>query len=295
MLVLLGPLKDLLGQWLKRPFPAITHQYIVLKSILVEFQEAQCFFMLASEIAVLILIRNGPIVFGAKSLMQLHWNFALVGLVSGTGSLPIACILFALTACDMVSWYIISLSGVTISTATATMAIYNNLVSGTFDRSLQPVNGVELLTECGGNPPPIVYCGQSLEGPSDGSPTVQIQFSWFILAMCVLRHALRSMPESCLRITSTWLETITKYLNFRHIRFLWIPFRTARRRRIWYGLVVFILGLFILLAMGLNLQTLQDLSAAGAIDTTNWTLGQIISVTIWAPVLCKYGYASICE
>lgn len=251
--------------------------------------------MLASEIAVLILIRKGLIVFGAKSVTQLQANFALVGLISGAGSLPIACILFALTACDMASWYIISLSGVTIATATATTAINNNLVYGALGSSLQPVGGIELLTECGGNPPPIVYCGQSFEGLSGGPPTVQVQFSWFILAMCALIHAFRSTPASCLRPISNWLEAITKDPSFRHIRFLWIPFRTARRRHILSGVAVFILGVFILLAMALNISILRNLSTAGAIDSTNWTLGQIISVTIWAPVLCKYGYASICE
>ena len=92
-----------------------------LISALVEFQKAQCFFVLAVEIAAQIVISNG--LFQATNLQQLYNNYALVDSIAISGLLPITFILLCLHTSDMKSWYIFILS--TCAIAVSTVTLYN--------------------------------------------------------------------------------------------------------------------------------------------------------------------------
>ena len=126
-----------------------------LVSALVEFQKAQCFFILALEIAAQIIISRG--LFKASSLQQLYNNYALVGSVAISGLLPITFVLLCLHTSKMKSWYIFILS--TCAIAVSTVTLYNTSYSNSTP-ILQPTT-----TEYAGcsTKDPSVYCLKDLE------------------------------------------------------------------------------------------------------------------------------------
>lgn len=169
----------------KRKWATLSDQPAILKSMLVEFQEAQCFFMLASQAAVLMTLHNGTIVFGAKSFSQLSNNYWLVGVIGMGGALPPTFALFTLCRFDMFSWYILVFTGVTIATATASSIEMVKLCAKPFTRAdLQPVAGVSRLDACGGNPPPTIYCNQRALATS--VTVIPLYCSWMIYLIVVV-------------------------------------------------------------------------------------------------------------
>jgi len=44
-----------------------------------------------------------------------------------------------------------------------------------------------------------------------------------------------------------------------------------------------------------SLYNFVRFKSGGAVLANRWSIGQIIAVTIWAPVICKYIYKSICK
>ena len=134
----------------------ITHQLAVLKSTMVEFQEVQCFFMLASQAACIVALVSGPEFLAATSLRQLYTNLQLIQVVAISGILPVTLVMFDLHRTGMNSWYIFTLSTITNGDFTCG-AVYER--PGAKARKLQPLQYTpERFDKRGGNPPPIVYC-----------------------------------------------------------------------------------------------------------------------------------------
>jgi hypothetical protein len=61
------------------------------------------------------------------------------------------------------------------------------------------------------------------------------------------------------------------------------------------GLWIVAISILYLFALYSYLANLYYLNKFRAIDTSNWTLGQIVAVTIWAPVILKYIYSACCK
>ena len=81
-----------------------------IKSSLVEFHKAQCFFILAIEIAANIAVRRGTLNDGVTTLQGLFNNYSLVGSVSISGFLPVTFTLLVLHRAGMHSYYLLILS-----------------------------------------------------------------------------------------------------------------------------------------------------------------------------------------
>lgn len=80
---------------------------------MVEFQEVQCFFMLASQAACIVALVSGPEFLAATSLRQLYTNLQLIQVVAISGILPVTLVMFDLHRTGMNSWYIFTLSTIT--------------------------------------------------------------------------------------------------------------------------------------------------------------------------------------
>ncbi len=104
---------------LKRYQPAI-------KSATVEFQKAQCFFMLAIGIASQIVLRQGSLEDGS---LQSLINYTIIGTISINGFLPVTLTLLCLHTVGMHSWYILILSSCTVLLSTATLFMSHNFTA----------------------------------------------------------------------------------------------------------------------------------------------------------------------
>ena len=151
-----------------------------LMAALTDFHKAQCFFMLATNIAAQVAIRARGL--EPQSLQQLYNNWIFLKTVSLSGLLPITFTLSNLYLVDMLSWYMILLSALTVTLSVATFAAV-----GKFNPSESELNEmVDLASsggppECGGNQP-----GRYCLDYSDFSYGNSISTPFRILAVCLV-------------------------------------------------------------------------------------------------------------
>jgi hypothetical protein len=103
----------------------IENQTGVLNNILVEFQEAQCYFMIACQAAVLKTINNGANIFQATNFAQLEANQSLAVLIGYAGLLPTTYVLINMEAFGRNSWYTLCIAGMSLIAGTITLASIN--------------------------------------------------------------------------------------------------------------------------------------------------------------------------
>lgn len=96
----------------------------VLLAALAEFQKAQCFFLIALEIAAQVVIRRGFL--DSANQSELRNTYAMINAISTSGCLPVAFMLFCLHTAGMESWYLSVLTVCTVVIATATGYLTGN-------------------------------------------------------------------------------------------------------------------------------------------------------------------------
>ena len=184
-----------------------------LTAALTDFQKAQCFFMLAINIAALANKANGGLV--PLSLQQLYDNYLLLASVSVSGYLPVTATLLALHMVDMISAYLLALSGCTVALSIATA-----VAVGVFKPSRGDLNSIQAQAAKGtydqcGKKDLTVYC--LLDGYSDTNNTDV----WGILAYCIIvlsyilayhlnafRDPLKSQTRPWVLRFASWLSSI---------------------------------------------------------------------------------------
>ena len=124
---------------------------------LAEFQKAQCFFMLATNVAALVVLGTlGGL--NPASLQQLYNTYTFMKLVAVSGYLPVTFTLFILHLVDMQSWYLLLLSSLTVALSLSTL-----LVTGSFNPSQKNLDHLEELASAHGpescsRRQPGIYC-----------------------------------------------------------------------------------------------------------------------------------------
>lgn len=205
------------------PMTFKTRRLARLTAALTEFQKAQCFFMLAVDIAALANKANGGLL--PVSLQQLYDNYCLLASIAISGYLPITTTLLALHMVDMMSAYLLALSGCTVALSVATVAVI-----GDFKPSHGDLESIQAQSSKGGHPDcgtfdPSVYCLQyQYNDPS--SPYV-----WGIMAYClivlsyVFAYHLNAFRDPLNNQTRPWVLRMmsTRTLQFAliSIAFVW--------------------------------------------------------------------------
>ena len=155
-----------------------------LTGALAEFQKAQCFFMLAINIAALINRNKGG--FQPINLQQLYNTYILIKSISISGYLPVTFTLFTLHLVDVVSWYLLVLSIVTVFVSIATL-----FVVGTFSPSQDDLNylsqqALKSGPDSCGNKNLAVYCYKPIGGSGEYDPTDPASGAYSMLAFCLV-------------------------------------------------------------------------------------------------------------
>ena len=123
---------------------------------LTDFQKAQCFFMLAINIAAQVSKHRGNN--SPNNLQELYNNNSLIKAISVSGYLPVTFTLLTLHNVGMVSWYLIVLSVLTVAFSVATSVDIGAFAPSPADiaylETQSHING----TEACGNRNLLVYC-----------------------------------------------------------------------------------------------------------------------------------------
>lgn len=261
----------------------------------VEFQKAQCFFMLATNIASLVVQANGGL--APESLQQLYNTYIFIKVIAIGGYLPITFGLLTLRMLNKVGWYVLGLSIASVGVAIADL--YNEQTFNPSQDDLthlrnQAVQGGP--TSCGGNKP-ITWCysrigvnnyGFRATNSADGADDILV-VCLVTLALLLIEHFWNSPDPtnrkirdsifgSCLRgskadRSSRW-NIVTRWL-WRYV----VP-------ALFTIFVVGYLYCFAIFADDLNWFR------ENKIYDSSWGFGQIVAILVWAPPLGEYLWES---
>lgn len=155
-----------------------------LTGALAEFQKAQCFFMMAINIAALVNRNRGG--FQPINLQQLYNTYILIKSISISGYLPVTFTLFTLHLVDVVSWYLLVLSIVTVFVSIATLFVVGNFSPSQDDLnylSQQALSGGP--DSCGKNNL-AVYCYNPIGGGHVYDSADPASGAYSMLAFCLV-------------------------------------------------------------------------------------------------------------
>ena len=182
-----------------------------LTAALADFQKAQCFFMLAVNIAALANKVNGGLL--PVSLQQLYDNYSLLASLSISGYLPVTATLLALHMVDMISGYLLALSGCTVALSIATVAAigFFNPSRGDLE-SIQAQVSKGTYTKCG-NLDLTVYCLQYQDSdPSNTYVWGTMAYSLVVL-LYIFAYRLNAFRDPLDNQTRPWVVRIVSWIS----------------------------------------------------------------------------------
>lgn len=258
----------------------------LLKTVTVDLQEAQCFFMIASQIAALIVLakerKDGDLgnsvasILGSATIFQITNNYVLLILISICGQLPISLANYVLLLGNNWSLYTTGLSAVTVIisfyVSMKTEGIRETLQSIGQPGQLLPFTPADRLKECGNNPPPVVYCVNpefNFDAIEAATTVCSGVISGAIIVLSIFALVRRRTITSLKQAGESDGSALAKIL-------------------ILFGFLIFF-GL-----IALTLHMFYRVQQAGAVDTHNWSVGQVVSIWTLSPVFLKCIYGSFC-
>ncbi len=260
-----------------------------LRKALEDFQKAQCFFMLATNIASIIAEKSGGL--EPTSLQQLYDTYVLIKVIAIGGYLPITFTLLNLHMIKRLSWYLLTLSIVTTAVATTTLKSGN----ATFAPTPEDFSQIEDAaaqpgpSSCGyHNLVPWCYNARQkgnyfgFNSSSSGSGANDILVVCLItLVVIVIDHFCRS-DDQRQRNLNGW---ILKKLRIAPSRPLFPHAGTVLRLgTVAFHFIFFWLYIYCFYVFGVDL----DWFRTSKLYDPTWTFGQIVAILVWAPTLCDY-------
>lgn len=188
-------------------------------------------------------------------------------------NVPITFGLWLLYRLDMESWYTLFCSSINVllSIATFSMCSHWNLKPGSLALSENKV------FECGGQPPPLIWCAFE-DNYKSGKSTVEVTVPHAVSLACFVLLALVQV--------SPWKRHADNKFSRTH---QWGVTLRGLSVFIELGLVTMVI-LYPLIVLGLGILGIPVM-----VDFSGWNFGQVNAVSIWAPVILKYFYWTICE
>ncbi|TWU78243.1 hypothetical protein ED733_008109 [Metarhizium rileyi] len=264
--------------------------HAVLKHTLVEFQEAQCFFMLASQIAVLWSTSHSAAL-ESHTLRSLIQNTSVSGMVSSTGILPVVIGMWSLQRMHKCSPWNFVLSVVTV--IVSEVALYQTRDVPSIDK-IVPMDYNGWPASCGFSAPPLIYCGLSTtefytQVLTRGGPMFFLQWSnpycLVLFGMVILLWIKTFIIDAIGRETfprffleRAWLSQPPPDSKWGR----WLP-RAS-------GLVTFLVEIAFIGAMVMDITAFDGFDYIHLIDWGAWSFGQVVAITLWFPVASKYIY-----
>lgn len=341
-------------QSLKLRLPKFFNDHVlILRSALVEFQEAQVFFVMAAQISIITILSRRLGTFESYSTVQSDWNNHFLTLIESAGLYTLTLPLLLLQSAEMVSWYILILS---LLSATLTLVSLAFSRGHKFPDVITSIPQAAYLDRCGGNSPPIALCPalQSISendndhtiwvvsGDNSTNPVVtsenwltasvqsyertqnsytvpiapwnigMVAF-WFIVIVGLL------LIKACLEISRSREEKRDRGVNESSntsVKIASTPRSETelenpntspsasnsdtegRGERVW-ELFLYVLCLLLeCIAVGMMISVVvvfRNWRLSGVMTLTDWSIGQVVALFVWAPAISKYLYWSACK
>lgn len=270
----------------------LSHHASVTKSVLVEFQEAQSFFAICVQAALLIAFLGDADILQATNYPQLkaHYDVAIAITLESMTSLVLGLWILHRSKLDSIYIFAWSLTSVLLNSISL-FSIRKRQSGADLDRIIR--HRYPSLDRCGGFPPPLIYCSDQIIGSPDSNINPVGSGCLVIFGILVFQKVYTSMLhfDKFRRQFARLARHIESCVDSKLIsRFSTAWMILAEFTLLAYsGYMVFILFFTRLLDPSFSSNT----STSRAIN--QWTFGQILSVTIWTPITIKYLYWTICK
>lgn len=265
---------------------AMSRAAAALTSGLIEFQEAQGFFVLSIQLATLLIFASSDhsaMLSSTNSFAEAVVNVQAVQMLSINGLLPVMFTQLGLMRLGIRWWY---LTFILLTVFTMTVLISQKSLMPQYEVLWEYFKEESPISTCGGNPSPMTYCLGSLSGINGALRRMNSGLYVGIGAMPALLadqlYHFLNRHGKLTRSLDDWELTNPKVLFLR--RRVW-PVAI----NIWWGSVEFTLMVF----SGLYLKSMLDILQFVGTSSSNWTFGQLIAIMIWAPVIGKYTYYNV--
>lgn len=261
----------------------------------VEFQKAQCYFMLATNIASLTIQANGGL--APESLQQLYNTYIFLKVIAIGGYLPITFGLLTLRMLNKLGWYLLGLSMASVGVAIGDLyseQIFNPSPEDLTHLRDQSVQGGP--TSCGGNNP-VAWCynrigvnnyGFRATNSGDGADDI-LAVCLVTLALLLIEHFWNSPDPTNRKIRDSIFGSCLQGSKAgRYSRW------NSVTRWLWKYIVPVLFIIFVLLFFYCFACFIDDLNwfRENQIYDSSWGFGQIVAILVWAPPLCEYVWES---
>jgi len=275
------------------------HHSIVIHATLADFHKTQCYFVIALQLAALLISYSGTITTFSTTIDK---HFLLF--VSANGLVPIVLTLYTLMTFGEKSRYMIVLSivAVLLSSGTGT-----TLVAGHLGDS-GPLSEIGDWPACGNNSPTNIChgIGQNAIPILDIDTAQESQAYIIIMVITTTITACLVLWKVITESTTMWVkisEWVTQRVAFRikrpqvatevgltrHKRIL------RRIERITRVLLHSLVVLSLLACLGIELFYFGQIFESQFVDFNSWGFGQIVGITAWVGFLVELVYLQYSE
>lgn len=257
-----------------------------LTSSLVEFQEVQGFFVASIQFATLFVFASDDdtaMLSSTSSFGEAVLNVEVVQMLSINGVLPVLLIQIGLMRLGVRWWY---MTTIVVGVFVVALIIATRSLMPDYDTLWAYFKESGPIDTCGGNPSPMTYCLNSLDGLNS---VLQSMNSGLMLG-CV--------TVSVLLLDQAWYSLnsnnrLENALDSWELRNSMVLFLRRRVRPVFMVLLWFCLEFGLLIYVGIYLKAVIEVLQVVGTNSSDWTYGQLIAVMMWAPVIGKYLYFNI--
>jgi hypothetical protein len=272
----------------------VEDHYIVWCATLAEFHKAQCYFVIALQIATFVITYSKT-----TPVINVDQDFLLM--VAVDGGLPVVLTLYTLMTFGKRSWYMIGLSviSVVLSTFNGTH-ITRSFSSYTDVKGLGPA-------ACGGVGPAGLCIGL---GANDSIIDSSIASNDYFLVMGIVDFFAGCLVIWKILTESTNWWSVASSAVVKRIAKMLVPLvgrirptsglpadKVRRFNKInrllklsIIGFLHFFIVALLLCCMGLEFFMFETLLTSPYVDTKSWGFGQIVGITIWMGVILELVY-----
>lgn len=267
---------------------ALSRTSIAIATTLVEFQEAQCWFVFAVQIASILAI-------AVNSQEGTFWgeivvNGAVAFHVSQNGILPMFLIQICLHNEGIRNWH--TFLGFFMEYILAIVATTQKIE---FNSSFDLFQSQNPIKQCGGNPSPRTYCAAT-----SGVDGLDLSFFPHPLFYKLVFLVLDTVAVIVL-LTDQLSWTLRRHRKTRHVQIgnykagrwpdnRFKPHWVKLTRWFWH-----LLEFAYLVTNMLYLVSLINIIKPRSFQSNRWSYGQIIAMTVWGPVIVKLFDLILCK
>lgn len=260
-------------------------RFAITKSILFDFQEALCYFIITVQFAVILAMSTGSRLWAATSSIQIYANMLLLASTTTASVLTLILVSALMSLVTMVSVYINFLSILAIVLAMASQLSGDGPSENTPPR-IESSPRIPRLLRCGSYGPPSAYC--TLKEWEVGHALDSLhQWSLIVLALGGASFLVFHIGYGVISLRRK-IQTMTFRLGINYTK----TKKEDKHAPLWAFLL---LGFSALPFSIVAIYFMARVKALGIINDNHWGIGQIIAVAIWVPIVVRYVYWMICK